>query len=79
MPHVSRDHGGEYPSSKEGTRQSCLFNGVIADDKTSRLRCFQHTWADLVRENLEGAGPKSIEPSVSASRPAEPSGRVPHQ
>lgn len=26
-PHISRVQGGEYPSSEEGTRQSCLPNG----------------------------------------------------
>lgn len=32
MPHVSRVQGGEYPSSMEGTRQSCLFNLGIATE-----------------------------------------------
>ncbi len=49
MPHVSRVQGGEYPSSKKGTRQSYLFNSVIANDETPHLRCFQHTWVDLAR------------------------------
>jgi phosphoglycolate phosphatase-like HAD superfamily hydrolase len=55
------------------------FNGAIADVETPHLHCVQQALAEHGQSNLEGKSPESIEPLVSANRPAEPSGQVPRR
>jgi len=54
-------------------------NGVIADDETLHLHCFQQALAEHVLPNLEGVRPESIEPIISDNWPTEPSCHLPRR
>jgi hypothetical protein len=63
MPHVSRVQGGEYPSSAEGTRQSCLFNlGIVTEggreqaDHVQQGTAIKRSFAVFASENDVATG-----------------------